>query len=362
MKIDMVQPDVKELISNPDYLAYKINFETENLEFLATKQQTIQQASFLRRDVIAPDQPLIPVPLSALVSQLGSLSQSVVDNPPRFIFHTAYCASTFLSKSLDVRGHSIGLREPQILLDAANAKRLQWRSTTTHLDYTKLPELALGLLQKHAQADEKLIIKPINSVNNIIPELLRASPSSRSILLYTDAKNFLCSTLRKGEHGRQRTRAMFDLLRCDFPQLANLGLSDVIHMSDLKIILTFWRLQIEQAQQALKTFTNDNKLVSLYAEKLINGAHAALPAISEHLHLGISSSKIQQIASSDDRLRDAKNPEQQFSLQKRADSYRKVEEFYGTDLDNGYHWVTQNNPSVSLYPKLGNALSLAETA
>jgi hypothetical protein len=263
-----------------------------------------------------------------------------------------------LSKSLDVEGYTLGLREPQILLDVANAKRLQWKSTTTNLDFTRLPALALGLLQKHVQAHENLVIKPINSVNNIIPELLRASPNSRSILLYTDARSFLCSTLRKGEHGRQRTRAMFDLLRCDFSQLANLRLTDVIRMSDLKVILTFWRLQIDQAQRTLEIFKLDKKVVSLYAEKLINHPSMVLPAISEHLQLNISSDRIHQIASSDDRLLDAKNPEQQFSVQKRAASFRKVEDFYGADLENGYHWMTQNNPSVTLYPKLGNALEL----
>ena len=354
----MTQPNARELINNPDYLAYKINFETESVEYLAINPQVIRQASFLQRDSIAPDQPPIAVPLSEIVSRIETLGQAVAKNPPRFIFHTAYCASTFLSRSLDVKGHTIGLREPQILLDAANAKRLQWKSTTSSLDFSKLPALALGLLQKHSQAHEKLIIKPINSANNIIPELLRASPNSRSILLYTDAKNFLCSTLRKGEHARQRTRAMFDLLRCDFPQLVNLRLTDVIRMSDLKIILTFWRLQIEQAQNSLEGFTGDQKIVSLYAEKLINDASTALPAISEYLQLHISRDKIHQIANSDDRFRDAKNPEQQFSVQKRAASFRKVEDFYGADLENGYHWMTQNNPSVTLYPKLGNTLAL----
>ena len=354
----MVRPDARELINSPDYLAYKINLETENIEFLAVNQQLIRQASFLRRDTIAPDQALIVVPLAEFVPQFDTLNQSIANNPPRFIFHTAYCASTFLSKSLDVEGRSVGLREPQILLDAANAKRLRWKSTTTSLDFTKLPELALGLLQKHAKAHEKLVIKPINSVNNIIPELLQASPSSRSIVLYTDVKNFLCSTLAKGEHGRQRTRAMFDLLRCDFPQLANLRLSDVIRMSDLKLILTFWRLQIEQAQKMLIDFGSDTKIVSLYAEKLINDVSTALPIISEHLQLGISASKMQQIAISDERLRDAKNPQQQFSVQKRAENFHKITDFYAADLENGYHWMTQNNPAVALYPKLGNALAM----
>ena len=193
---------MNNLINNPDYLAYKFNFDTENVEFLPISRNEIRKVSALKHEYIDPTRKLLTVPLAELATLLDSPGQSLAENPPRFIFHTAYCASTFLSRCLDVDGVSISLREPQLLLDAANAKRLQWRSKSTSLDYSHLPKLALMLLQKHATPSERLIIKPINSVNNIIPELLQITGSGKSLLLYTDAKNFLLSTLKK--HCRKR--------------------------------------------------------------------------------------------------------------------------------------------------------------
>ncbi len=126
---------MKDLINSPDYLAYKFNFATENVEFLPIDRSEIRRVSSLSREFIDPNRQFIAVPLSELVPLLNSPGPSLTENPARFIFHTAFCSSTFLSRCLDVEGVSVCLREPQILLDAANAKRLQWRSKTTSLDY-----------------------------------------------------------------------------------------------------------------------------------------------------------------------------------------------------------------------------------
>lgn len=344
------------VVNNPDYLAYRFNFGTENVEFLPINRSEIRRVSALKHDYIAAGRQLVPVPLAELVDVANNSGQGLVENPPRFIFHTAFCASTFLSRCLDVDGISVSLREPQILLDAANAKRLQWRSTTTTLDYTAFPKLALSLLQKHALPTEKLIIKPINSVNNIIPELMQITGSSKSLMLYTDARNFILSTLKKGEGGKQTVRSMFDLLRCDFEHLANLRLTHTIHMTDLRIAMTLWRLQIEQANLALQQFALNQTLASLYGETLIQKPLESLLAANRFLALDIPAEKIETIVSSDERFNDAKNAGQRFSLQKRAESYRVLEEFYGGDLNDGLQWLVRNNPGTVLRPSLIGAL------
>ena len=348
---------MKDLISSANYLAYKFNFNTENVEFLPIEREEIRRVSALKLEYIDADRKCIPVPLTELVALAKSPGTSLLENPPRFIFHTAFCASTFLSRCLDIEGISTGLREPQLLLDAANAKRLQWRSKTTRLNYTHLPKLALLLLQKHALPTEKLVIKPINSVNNIISELLQVTGSGKSLLMYTDARNFLLSTLRKGEGGKHVTRAMFDLLRCDFQHLSNLSLSAMLHMTDLNIILTLWRLQVEQAERALRQFSPKNLLASLYGEKLIDNPLGVLVAANEFLELGIPAEKIEAIANSDSRFADAKSTGERFSPQKRKDTYQKLEEFYGADLENGLNWMLRNNPNTSLIPGLTGALN-----
>ena len=184
---------MNDLIHNKNYLAYKFNFNTENVEFLPIKPGEVRQVSALKLEYFDADRQLIPVSLSEFLPLVNTPKDALKKSPAQFIFHTAFCASTFLSRCLDVDGFSVSLREPQILLDAANAKRLQWKSRTTPLNYSHMPKLALSLLQKHATPNERLLIKPINSVNNIIPELLQITGSAKSLLLYTDARNFLLS-------------------------------------------------------------------------------------------------------------------------------------------------------------------------
>ena len=347
---------VRELISSTNYLAYKFNFDTENVEYLPIKPGEIRQVSALKLEYMDASRQLVPVPLTELAPLLGSPNQSLLENPPRFIFHTAFCASTFLSRCLDIEGVSVGLREPQLLLDAANAKRLQWRSKTTQLDYSHFPKLALLLLQKHAAPSEKLVIKPINSVNNIIPELLQITGATKSLVMYTDARNFLLSTLRKGEGGKHVIRAMFDLIRCDFQHLSNLSLSAMLHMTDLNIILTLWRLQIEQAENTLRQFSPKNVMASLYGEDLIQTPRETLQAANHFLDLGISTEQLNNIVDSDSRHEDAKSRGEKFSVKKRQETYQKLEGFYGEDLENGLKWMLRNNPHVKLKPDLSAPL------
>jgi len=347
---------VRDLVDSENYLAYRFNFNTENVEFLPVSRDEIRRVSALKQEYIDANRKFLPVPLAELVPLLESPDRQLADNPPRFIFHTAFCSSTFLSRCLDVEGISFGLREPQILLDAANAKRLQWRSRTTRLSYSDLPKLALLLLRKHAAGKEKLVIKPINSVNNIIPELLQAAGPTRALMLYTDARNFLLSSLRKGEGGRHVTRAMFDLIRCDFEHLASLSLSAMLHMTDLNIILTLWRLQIEQAEGVLRQYAPANTMASLYGENLVRQPQAALEAANRFLELGIPGERIAEIVKSDRRFSDAKSEGKSFSAGQRQETYRKLEEFYGADIDNGLNWMVRRNPGTRLIPALSGAL------
>ena len=220
-----------------------------------------------------------------------------------------------------------------------------------------MAKLALLLLQKHADPSGKLIIKPINSVNNIISELLQLTASGKSLIIYTDAKNFLLSTLKKGEESKFTVRAMFDLIRCDFPQLANLRLTDTIHMTDLKVILTLWRLQIEQAEQALQFFSPEGRMASVYGERLIANPLETLRSVNQFLDLGIPAEQIDDIARSNKRFNDAKNIGQKFSVEERKEAYLKVENFYGAELDNGLSWMVQSNPGTRMNPELCGSLA-----
>lgn len=347
-----------DLLDDPNYLAYRLDFSREIIAFLPVQREKIRQVNALKREYLDATRPLVEVPLPDIANAVRERRNALREKPIRFLFHTAFCASTFLSRCLDVEGLTVCLREPQLLLDAANAKRIQWRSSSTDLDYRQLPELALLLLQKHASETETLIIKPINSVNNIIPELMSLTGSPPSLLLFTDAKSFVLSTLRKGEGGKQTVRSMFDLIRCDFPHLSNLQLTHAIHMTDLRIAMTLWRLQLEQASAAAGSFVANKTMATLYSENIIDHPEEVLAAANEFMQLGITAKEIAAIAGSEMRFQDAKNQGEAFSKQRRDDQYAELMNYFGDDLKDGLEWLVRNNPGTNLTPTLDGALPL----
>ncbi len=344
---------MQNILENPDFLAYRLRFDTEEIEFIEVPVDLQRRVTWLRRDAFANSSRVVAIPLSQL-EKLAKPNQVKPAKPISFIFHTAYCGSTFLSRSLDIPGHSISLREPQLLLDVANAKRMNWQARSANMDYRHLLHLALNLLKRSASNDEHLIIKPVNSVNNIAIETLQASPASRALMMYTDARNFVLSTLKKGEAARQTTRAMFDLLRCDFPHLQNLKLSDAIHMSDLKLILTLWRLQLEQANAVIQQLGNGS-IKSVHADSLISHPADVLVAAGEVFSLNLNQSQANKILATTGAA-DAKDQSQTFSAEKREKTYKILEEFYGDDLEDGFKWLSANNQNMSLAPSLLNPL------
>lgn len=349
---------LNNVILDPNYLAYRFDFNSECVEFLPIEKNQLRQLSFLRADAFMQERvtEAVSVPLADLVELVEQPAQSLQFNPPRFVFHTAYCASTFVSRALDLPEVTLSLREPQLLLDAANAKRLQWKSKTTSLNFTQLPKLALVLLHKHVNDDERLIIKPINSVNNIIQEILHEVGQTRSLILYTGARRFLLSTLKQGEQARQTTRAMFDLLRCDFPHLRNLSLSNALHMSDLKLVLTLWRLQIEQIQAVLNAIGQQKSIVSLDAELLDTDPIKQLIQVNQFLDTGLIDEDMVSHLESGLLAIDAKSPSKNYDQKNRDTEYRRVYDFFANDIENGFRWLLSNNTATNLQPQLPFAL------
>ena len=72
----------------------------------------------------------------------------------------------------------------------------------------------------------------------------------------------------------------------------------------------------------------------MYGEDLIQAPQETLQAANQFLDLGISTEQINNIVDSDNRHQDAKSKGQKFSVQKRQNTYQKLEGFYGEDLEN----------------------------
>ena len=82
---------------------------------------------------------------------------------------------------------------------------------------------------------------------------------------------------------------------------------------------------------------------------------ATLHAANRFLELGIPAERLDAIAG-EHRHEDAKVGGARFSVDSRRQAYRKVEEFYGDELDKGLEWMVRNNPGTQLVPELPGPL------
>src|SRR3546814_18610828 len=68
--------------------------------------------------------------------------------------------------------------------------------------------VVLGLLGRPWAAQGRVLIKPTNQANRILPLLLRVSPQSRVLLLHSSLEQFIVSCLQKPPAAEQQVRWM----------------------------------------------------------------------------------------------------------------------------------------------------------
>ncbi|WP_298809631.1 hypothetical protein [uncultured Sphingomonas sp.] len=206
--------------------------------------------------------------------------------PMHFIFHSAYCCSTLLARSLDVPGAATALKEPQVLNDMVG-----WRhrgATPAHI--RPVLDQALALLARPFCDGESVIVKPSNVVNALIGGMLSLRPQSRAVLLYAPLPVFVASIARKGMWGRLWVR---DLLAKQLADgIIDLGFlpGDYLLHTDLQAAAVGWL-----AQQALFTrlaTAMPNRVRLLNSEVLVSDPVRSIDAVARLFELPLGPNAI----------------------------------------------------------------------
>jgi hypothetical protein len=114
--------------------------------------------------------------------------------PMHFVFHTAFCGSTILSRALELTRPSLGLREPALL----NQLSHWWGHDTPARDWSQVLKLAVSLMSRRWPGQQGVIVKPNDPSNELIAELLRATPDAHGVLLHASLADFVAQCLKAG--------------------------------------------------------------------------------------------------------------------------------------------------------------------
>jgi hypothetical protein len=222
------------------------------------------------------DQYLREIQPSAASVPMADVSNNAATSAPNFVFHSAFCCSTLLTRALDVPGVSMGLNEPQIVNELA-AAALQRRLSGDVLGKV------VGLLSRPFAAGERVAIKPSNEANMLAPALLDHDGRSRAIFLYAPLSRFLASVAGKGMWGRIWGRRLYASLALRGGRDFGFSEAERFELTDLQASALAWLLHQSEAADLLARFPE--RVRTLDSETLLARKSETLVALAAHFGL-----------------------------------------------------------------------------
>ena len=270
---------------------------------------------------------------------------------PSLIFHTAFCCSTLMAKALDARGSVLALKEPNIMMEASNLLRMANGKAAEQQAWSSIAGI-IDLLSRRHEAGERILIKPTNTANNLIPFMTGAG--APVILLYGDLRAFLVSVLKKGEACKAFIRKQYTIFMLDREGVAGIPERQGLGLTDLQIAALVWRHQMELFARMLSKHGGKN-VRSLYFRDLLKAPEATLAAASKHLKLEIDENTLAANVA-DVFSKNSKFEDQEYTPEERSRDEQSLEDRHRTELDMIEGWAKQMRFAVDVPDRLAHPL------
>jgi hypothetical protein len=278
-------------------------------------------------------------------------SLPVVDCPPArhapaLLFHTAFCGSTLLARALHAPPAAVSLKEPGVMLAIAMATLQPDRHPPASTE--SAARAILGLLARPWQPDGRVLVKPTNQVNRIVPMLLQASPGSRALLLYSSLEQFLLSCCKKLPAAETLVRWMAQALLPGTQLAQRLGVPMSHPFNLVEAAVLTWYAQMEIYAMALAQ-DDDGRLRSLDIDVMLAEPQAAVAAAADWLQLpGAHEGLEARVAATFSR--NAKSQERAFDAGQRDTENALVREHFGPLVRQALQWADDAIAPVATLP------------
>jgi hypothetical protein len=331
-----MQIDIDTILHSPDFMLYQLELPNSQVHFLKVTEDSYRQSPFMDQRVMYTDGQLIRLPIDTVLNRLTQIPKQTV--PMDFLFHSSFCCSTLLAKSLDAPGRTLVLREPWPVYQLSAIQQRLTDSGLWDSNRTMLMNIVLTLLSKRFNSSEHILIKPANTANNLIDDLFFSQPSAKGILLYSKLDNFLVSYLKQKNQEARKS----------LPRLAA-SAAALVHYRDffpdlvpgelpyLKAAVIFWHAQMLHFLKLLHRYPR--RLKTLMTAELLAEPIATLKAAIDWLDLPLNDAHIQEIVHGPIWHSRAKNPNVKYGPEERETEKREIVRRHRTDIETAIRWA-----------------------
>lgn len=267
-------------LADPQWLGHRYVESEDAFRFIYLERSEHSGVPFLTDDYLGA-RPSVPDVAAAQVLE------QCTDGPLHFLFHSAFCGSTLLTRALDIHGTSMGLSEPMLLNDVAGFRK----RGAAGPQVARMAHGALKLLGRPFAPGEAVVVKPSNVANGLIELFMALQPKARAVFLYAPLETFLISVVRKGLPCRLWVRELAEnYLREGLFEPLGLDAEALFRQSDLQIAASGWLAQ-HRLVASLSSKLGD-RLRTMDADKMSPDPRGALAAMAAHYGLSIDAEAI----------------------------------------------------------------------
>ncbi len=328
--------------NDPEY--HLINIDASHLHFIKSNKKELCSTSFLDHRFATSNRVFIKIPIEQYLEWNQSNHHSI--QHINYIFHTSFCCSTLLSRCLSINGQGLALKEPHALMTLANFKR---QASNQHR-VKSLLSISLQLLGRRFDNEESILIKPTNTANNLIGDILTQENTGSIIFLFSDLKSFLISIIKKGEECRSFVRRVFNIITMDSILLNTLEPRQLMELSDLQIASIVWRLQIHEFLKYKET-QHKKSILLVNCDYLLMQPQLALAETAKHFSYNLNLIKINDLIESPTFLRNSKYSDRSYDSQIRSKENENIYLAHTKSIEYAMQWSL----------KLDNMIPFSET-
>lgn len=332
--------NVLPIVSDPTWHAHRISGGLDEIVFLKVDRERHRSVTFLEDQYLGPDLERVTLPLAAVEAAVASIDQPT----PRFIFHSSMATSTLLTRIFDAPGASMSLAEPIILNELGALKRRR-------IDIRRVLPTVLKLLGRPFDGGEKIVIKPGNTANILIPEIMSALPDLRALIIEAPIRDYLRSVAKKGIFGRTLYRRLYALLSRDRALNTGFTAEDVFEQTDLQIAAMAWLYHRCEFIEACRYWPA--AFATLDSARFLARKEETLRALARHFDIAIDPAAI---LAGPAFSRHSKELGRDFDEQQRKAEHEQTHAAYGEEIDMVEQWLGAVAAHVGLPEQLPRPL------
>lgn len=273
-------PSIDDILSDAEWLPHYYDPASDRVLFTRLSAEARASLTFLSDH--KPDQAFQNVWVEG--EALRNFAGPSV--PVHFIFHSAFCRSTLLSRAVGAYPKVGELREPMI-----------FNHLSDHADNPRVQELVapiMRLLGRPLTGEATIITKPSNYANRLIPALLACNPDAKTVVIYGKLLDFLNSIAKKGLMGRIWARKQLVLNRMANPIDLGMDARQLYELSDLQTAGLAWLLHMDQFAQVIEQ--HGSRVTSLPADTFNARREETLAAAARLFGIEAASEETKRIA------------------------------------------------------------------